>query len=277
MRTIRVTMAFLLAIIFSVNINAEEKTASSMEISGSILLCLNETGSYTLQNAPSGNIVWSVSEGLTLLSGQGTKTITVQSKGTINYSTITVAVVSSPNIYSQNLEVRSNTPYIESITGPSSPVPQGTYEFNAYPTFDPAFCDYEWLIGGGSYSINYQNRGFISINFLNSGSYNIGCRTKNTCSSGIAGTSPLFVTLVIGNRYSAMYNPSTQAISINATDESTGNSTVNCELYNVQSGALTVKKEVQEKGGSIDATSLPKGIYILKIGEQKETFKLQIQ
>lgn len=278
MKTLKITIAILLAITFSFITKAEEKaTASSMAISGPSYVCPNETGTYTLLNAPSGNIVWSVSEGFTLLSGQGTKTVTVQSKGMPNYSTLTVAVVSSPNTYSKTLKVRTNTPYVETVIGPSS-ITGNDAGFEASPVFSSDICDYEWVVGGpGSYTIN-ANRHIASISFSKSGTYNVGCRTKNNPCT--ASQAPVFVQIQVGSRYSAIYAPSAQSINVSSSNKSTlSNSPVDCELYNAQSGILVLKKSLQSQGGSIDAINIPKGIYVLKITDQKntESFKLQIQ
>lgn len=282
--TTKVIIALLLATSYITIVRAQEITVapttiatSSMSISGPIYVCPHTEATYTLQNAPSGNIVWSVSEGFTLLSGQGTKTVTVQSNGTPNYSTLTVAVVSSPNTYSRTLKVRTNTPYVETVTGPSSVMGlEATFE--ASPIFSSDICDYEWVVGASGYTINDVNRHIASITFSQPGTYNVGCRTKNNPCT--ASQAPIFVTVQVGSRYSATYVPSTQSININSSIESTTDkSSVNCELYNLQNGVLVLGKNIQPNGGSIDVTSIPKGNYVLKITNQKnvESFKIQIQ
>lgn len=282
--TIKIIIAFTLVTSYITIVKAQESiveaasiTAPSMSISGPIYVCPHSEATYTLQNAPSGNIVWSVSEGFTLLSGQGTNTVTVQSNGMPNYSTLTVAVVSSPNTYSKTLKVRTNTPYVETVSGPSS-ITGYEATFEASPIFSSDICDYEWVVGGaGTYTIN-ANRHIASISFSQSGSYNVGCRTKNNPCT--ASQAPVFMQIYVGSRYSAIYAPSTRSINVNSSIESTTDiSSVNCELYNIQSGVLILKKNIQPNGGSIDVTNIPKGNYILKITNKKnvESFKLQIQ
>lgn len=250
---------------------------STAKISGPELICPNTTASFILQDLPSGcQINWSVTEGLSIVSGQGSTTINLKSNGMPNSSTLTAKISrNGTTIVDLSHAIRTNTPYVETVTGPSS-IRNGDAYFAAAPIFSENVCDYEWLVGGSSYKIE-ANRHSAHIYFYQYGAYRVGCRTKfNSCT---ASQAPVFMDVYYGYAFMTIYNESTQSITISENKTNTDlNSTIEksssiCELYNSLNGQLIIKKTIMRDMGIIDVSNIPKGVYILKIQTDNDGFE----
>ena len=251
------------------------------QISGPDLVCPYATATFTIQSGGASVYWYTTSATLTIVSGQGTNSVTVKSDGLANYTDLGVSLTSgSQVVYQGTKRIRTNTPYVEKLTGPASLNIGGAGSFTASPSFPESMCDYEWIVGGNAsgYDITYQRREFLSVVFTSPGTYTVLCRTvNNPCT---ASQSPERLTVSVGPRY-IVQTPGSNVISVaeNAGFETRG-AAVACELYESQTGVLVLQKQIQGTGGQIDATTLPKGVYLLKLksGDQPfETHKIMLK
>lgn len=248
------------------------------KIVGPNLICPNSSDSYTVENIPqNGQIVWSVADGLSILSGQNTSTVTVKSLGLPNFSKLTASVmVDGAKLTDTSLDVRTNTPFVESVQGPTGNVARMGEQvgFFASPLFAPDVCEYEWFVGGPEpYSI-VTSSNVANITFYNTGTYNVGCRTKdNPCT---ASQAPVFVTITVVSSRSVSYNASTKVIEVKS-QENAPVERIDCELYNATTGVRVLDKEVNSDDGTISVGNISNGIYILKIKDKVGVTSHKIQ
>lgn len=257
------------------------QAGAQYQISGPDLVCPRSTATFTIQ-AGGASVYWyTTSATLSIQAGQGTNAVTVKSDGLMNYTDLGVTLTSGGRvIYQGTKRIRTNTPYVEQVTGSTSVNVGGTGHFTASPSFPESMCDYEWIVGGKSsgYNITYQRREYLSVTFSDPGTYTILCRTTNNpCTIS---QSPERLTVSVGSRY-MVQTPGTNIISVseNAGFEKQ-NATVACELYESQTGVLVLQKHIEGTGGEINAATLPKGIYVLKLksGDQPaETHKIVLK
>lgn len=254
---------------------------AQFQINGPDLVCPHSTATFTIQSGGASVYWYTTSATLSIQSGQGTNAVTVKSDGLMNYTDLGVTLTSGGQvIYQGTKRIRTNTPYVEQITGSTSVNVGGTGNFTASPSFPESMCDYEWIVGGNTsgYSITYQRREFLSVAFTHPGTYTILCRTThNPCTIS---QSPERLTVSVGSRY-MVQTPGSNVISVseNAGFEKQ-NATVACELYESQTGVLVLQKHIQSTGGEINAATLPKGMYVLKLksGDQpSETHKIVLK
>lgn len=249
------------------------------KIVGPNLICPNSSDSYTVENIPqNGQIVWSVAEGLTILSGQNTTTVTVKSLGLPNNSKLTASVmVNGAKLTETSLNVRTNTPFVEDVEGPqyNEAIVGVAVGFIASPVFASDVCDYEWFVGGkeGTYSI-VTNRNYATVTFYEQGSYNVGCRTKdNPCT---ASQAPVFASVYVSYPRNVSYNASTKVIEVKS-QENAPVERIKCELYNATTGVRVLDKEVNSDDGTISVGNISNGIYILKIKDKVGVTSHKIQ
>lgn len=249
------------------------------KIVGPNLICPNSSDSYTVENIPqNGQIVWSVAEGLTILSGQNTTTVTVKSLGLPNNSKLTASVmVNGAKLTETSLNVRTNTPFVEDVEGPqyNEAIVGVAVGFIASPVFASDVCDYEWFVGGkeGTYSI-VTNRNYATVTFYEQGSYNVGCRTKdNPCT---ASQTPVFASVYVRYARNVSYNASTKVIEVKS-QENAPVERIKCELYNATTGVRVLDKEVNSDDGTISVGNISNGIYILKIKDKVGVTSHKIQ
>lgn len=273
-------LLFRIVVVFSFVFVAIQAKAQ-YQISGPDLVCPYNTATFTIQ-AGGASVYWyTTSSTLTIQSGQGTNSVTVKSDGLMNYVDLGVSVTSGgQTLYQGTKRIRTNTPYVEQITGSTSVNVGQAGSFTASPSFPESMCDYEWIVGGNAsgYTITYQRREFLSVVFSQTGTYTVLCRTTNNPCT--ASQSPERITVSVGARYSVQSsNSNVISVRENAGFEKQ-NTPVACALYESQTGILVLQKNIQSAGGEIDATSVPKGMYVLKLksGDQpSETHKIMLK
>lgn len=256
----------------------------NLDILGPNYICPSTSSSFVVQGLPSGaSINWSIGDGLTIISGQNSSTVNIQSKGTTNTSRVTATITQSGSVLKTlTKDIRTNKPYVESVSG-ANYVTGFVGSYAAEPVFPEEVCDYEWIVGGGSATIE-SYRHLATIYFNSYGNYRVGCRVKN--SSCIGAEAPEFMDVVVGSHYISTYNESAKTITIHKKTEVSNieniaeeNTTI-CELYNSTNGSIIIRKVVNKDDGVIDISNIPKGFYILKIqisNNKYETNKIIIK
>lgn len=141
---------------------------------------------------------------------------------------------------------------------------------------DP-ILEYDWQVPYWTITPYYANKSFVRFNVISQttvdhGSINIRIRARNKC--GWGAWSGYIKTEVYPYPLHKMYtvykkNPSTLVIVKENGNLSMINDNVNIlldyELYNQGNGMLAAKGQINRKGGSLDFSKLPKGIYILSL------------
>lgn len=257
---------------------------ANLDILGPSFICPSTSSSFVVQGLPSGSSInWSTTNGLTIISGQNSSTVNIQSKGTTNTSRITATITQNGSVLETlTKDIRTNKPYVESVSGTNYVTGFSGY-YAAEPVFPEELCDYEWIVGGGKATIQ-SNRNLATIYFDNYGNYKVGCRIIN--SSCVGAEAPEFMDVFVGSQYISTYNESAKTITIHKNSEVSNiqniveeNTTI-CELYNTTNGSIVIRKVVNKDNGVIDISNIPKGFYILKIqinNNKYETNKIIIK
>lgn len=167
-------------------------------ISGpSIGLCQTTDNVYSIDPLPNTtHYVWTVPEGDTIVSGQGTTSITVNHRN-LNSGYIVVAASNacgqSPSITPTELFVRGTPSAPGPITGPSSGL---CYATNQVYSIEPveAATAYQWEVPSGATLVDGQGSTSITVNFGSLSAGEISVYSINNCgSSGLEEVSILSV------------------------------------------------------------------------------------
>jgi hypothetical protein len=210
-------------------------------------------------------ITWNVGA-LQIVSGQGTRTITVQkSSSSTSSSTLIQASVtqSGTTIVAAQKTVDIGSPHITSISGPSSGSTGSYITFSALPDFPASQGDYQWMTSPSA--TMDVNRRICYISFPTSGTYAVGVRSISSCFGPGSYTT---MTISIGGGY-AVSSGTGKLVTVSLAGNA-GNApapqtsqTVAYTLYSQATGATAARGVMPVQGGTLDFSNLPSGIYIL--------------
>lgn len=266
-------------------------------ITGDDALIINGRGIYSLQNAPSGNYIWAVSNGLRIVSGQGGPAITVEATGSVQNGSISVSAfglslskgiaVGVPDINLVNVTLGSNNTLYAYFTNRN--------ECRATYSGSGTILEYEW--SSTSWEVFNPLTANKSVVFLKSlytpasSTANILVRARNA----VGWSSRVLLGAQVNNSTSgySSYNiksikNGTITITRKEQDDSLIAMNVNdqnkieliYELYNQFTGVLVKKGKLTNIGGEIDVNSLPNGIYVISLildASNRQTEKVIIQ
>lgn len=173
---------------FNVVVNA----ASTPVISGNNAACLGSNSAYTVAAGPNNTYNWTVSNG-TIVSGQGTNTITVNWSGiglgsvqVLDSNTISGCTALS-TLFNVNVSSISNP----DIAG-NDTVCNGSTEIYSIP-FNTGSA-YTWIVNGGNI-VSGQGTNAIVVFWPSIGSGDISVRDSNTTSGCVALSNPFSVAI----------------------------------------------------------------------------------
>jgi hypothetical protein len=250
-------------------------SSSDLIISGPDVVCNSAT--YIMNNLPSEvSIEWEFPDNkFSLVSGQNTNTIDV-TKNYVNSSygngTIRAKLSLNGNIAYIYKTALVGSPYISSVSGPSSArVNQNVY-FTADPIYDASICNYQWIVSP-SYGVSQSPyRHTNSISFSQTGTYSVSCRTTtNEC--GAAG-SAAYLIVSVGEYYMLSPNPTSGIINIISSELDVVNSLANVqnnndgidyEVYSSSSNILIQTGKIKKHQKTLDLHNLNNGNYIIRI------------
>jgi hypothetical protein len=235
-------------------------------ISGPSLVPCSGNVTYTLPAAAASYTVnWNVGS-LEIVSGQGTRTITVRksASSTASSTLIQAAITSGITSYIRK-SVDIGVPMVTSVTGPSSATTGSLCIFHAQPIFSEG--DYEWMVEPSTATKSVY-RNMCDITFLEPGSYTVGARSTSSCTSSGSYTTTYVSVSWPSSSYSISQGEFSSKI-VTVTNRGAGvkgaNQTVAYSLYNQATGVFATSGQMPASGGTLDFSRLPTGIYVLRI------------
>jgi hypothetical protein len=246
------------------------------EIAGPSLVPCTGTVTYSLPTTvgASSTVTWNVGS-LQIVSGQGTNTVTVQKNPSLTAnSTLISATITQSGSPTRVIQktVNIGAPAITSITGPSSAQTGSSVTFLAQPVFPSTQGDYDWTVSPNTANV-YNYRSSCDIKFNAAGSYQVGVRSTNPCT-----TPGSYMTTYVS--VSSSYAVSTGAgKQLSVAPSGLGGATVNEQsrtiaytLYNQATGALVASGRIAAEGGTLDFGSVADGVYLLKLEVGNDVF-----
>ena len=237
-------------------------------ISGPTLICYKTSTPYynfTATNWQS-SYQWDVSSNLTIKSGQGTNTASVNAASSGSSGTGYVRVMlGSTELVKYNVWV--GAPAVSSISGPTSVSPGSYNNYQAIYNNLSAPTSFYWIFNqvGVGYSYQTTSSPYAGFYFYDSGSYQVVCQATNACGQG--GTTAIGVYAGRGATSGNVYpNPVSDILYIEL--DSPANlkvpPTYDVRLYDSQGNILRQQKA---QGGTVqfNVSTLPDGIYYLHI------------
>jgi hypothetical protein len=234
-------------------------------ISGPSLVPCSGTVTYSLPTrAASYSVTWNVGA-LQIISGQGTRTITVQksSSSTVSNTVITATVTYTGGSSVLTKAIDIGSPHITSLSGPSSVKVGSGATFTAQPVFVASEGEYQWTVTPSTATMT-PYRQTCSIIFNASGGYQVGVRSTSSCTSPGSYTT---TTVSVSSSYIVSSGMSKQVNIVLAYD--TGAtvvpSTIAWSLHNQTTGTLAASGRIAAQGGTLDFGRLPNDIYVLSL------------
>ncbi len=193
-------------------------------ITGPSSVCPNATSqTYSVANNSGSTYTWTVPVGATIVSGQGTNTITVDFGATAG----TISVIqnstcgASPSV-STNVTT-STTPVTSAITGPSPVCPNATAQ--VYSVTNNVGSTYTWAVPAGATIVSGQGTNSITVDF-GATAGTISVTETSPCATGTPvnitiTNSPLPTTSAITGLPTACANATGQTFSVTNTAGST--------------------------------------------------------
>jgi hypothetical protein len=253
-----------------VNTN-QRKYYAKLQISGPSLVPCTGTVTYSLPTPLTAysTVTWNVGA-LQLVSGQGTRTVTVQksSSSTGTSATITATVTLSGTTHTLSETVDIGAPAITSVSGNTTVYPGSAFTYTATPVFAASQGDYLWTVTPKPGVTIVNNRSTCNITFPSVGTYTVGVRSESSCTA--ASTVTKTITVSVTNAYyvstddNKLVTVSAANNAANATARGVAQ-TIAYTLYNQATGAMVAKGVIPATGGTLDFSRLPDGIYLLSL------------
>lgn len=251
---------------------------------------------YSLLNAPSGVYTWTVSNGLKIVSGQGSPSIIVEAIGSLTNASISVSAfgvslskgvaVGIPDINLVNATLGFNNTLYAYFTNRNEC--RATYSGNG------SILEYEWT--STSWEVSNPLTSNKSVVFLKSlytpasSTANIVLRARNA----VGWSSPVLLGAQVDNSTSVYLNYNIKSlkngfIMITKNEQKDSSFMMNgdnqkemnpiYEIYNQFTGVLVKRGNLVSDGGEIDVSGLPSGIYVVSLimGANRQTEKVIIQ
>jgi len=147
-------------------LKAKDKPATPSSIFGPNDICAGQTVAYTISSVPNtSSYVWSVNNGMLIMSGQGTTSITVKAPAGFTGGTIKVyAKNCKGNSGTKNKNVKNGIPGAPgSINGPASVCKSQTKAFSCGAAANAT--SYTWTVSGGATIFSGQGTTNVNIKF----------------------------------------------------------------------------------------------------------------
>lgn len=238
-------------------------------VSGTTTLCESTTDvTYTVPNATGANSYnWTVPTGASIVSGQGTSSITVNYNSGSESGNVTVVALDVNGCQST-----ASTKAITVNAQPAKPIitPNG----NLLATAAVAFTTYKWyfnnVVIGGAITNTYAAtaNGLYKVEITNSN----GCINSSDEFNFVA--TSLNDVLIEGSKISVFPNPVTDVLSFKITQQAARK----LEVVIINTEGKLVKQAILSNGiTQLTVSDLASGYYLLKITGNKETKTVKIQ
>ena len=229
-------------------------------LSGSSIVC--GTGSYTIQNLPTGTSVqWSTSNSnLSIISGQGTSSATFQKNS--NGACVITAQVNIGGTSTMNLtkNVWAGTPTAPSISGwPNTNLFLANSQYMLYANVDSQaqVSEYQWDVVRGATITSGGNTDSPIFTMNSSGSVRIGVRARNAC--GWGPYTYMNGGITNDNGQTPINSPGNNIVNIPLPEEGE----YEIMLWNTNRLIRTVK--TSQSSYDVDLNGLPSDLYIIKV------------
>lgn len=159
-------------------------------INGSLTACGSDTATYTvtgINNATSYN--WTVSNGGSIISGQGTTSINVLWGGATGSYTVSVTAgnnCGNSTATSINVSVLAPAPVMNTFIIGDTAVCPGSYPYHI--TNVPNATGYTWTVSNGGTITSGQGTTSVNVNWATSGAQTLSVVATNTCGNSSAAT-----------------------------------------------------------------------------------------
>lgn len=250
---------------------------SLFQLNGEVSICNGSTTVYSINYQPKNPIVWSVTSGLEIVSGQGTAHVSIRST---TPNKIQGAVSVKFGKFSMIKIVSLNGVDVTSITGSDRVKLNTTQTYNANASYSFNDMDWRWELATSVYPApSYTTTSSsLTVTFAKEGSYTLRCWVETPCRVS-TGTGYLYV--MVGPYYSVQLDPQTGLLKImrneNHPVESKAKTLCSYELIGTNGLVASNGMFDSENGLLTYIDNLSKGVYILKITDinrQSETHKL---
>lgn len=221
-------------------------------------LCGNETATFIMTKPAKGNVIWSTTAGLSIISGQNSSTVKVKASGNGQGAEKVNAKINT--LASEGTYVDVNMASVRYITGPSYGKSGTSLYFQAEPIYPSSFGTYNWSVSPstGVFISKWQYQ--AQIQFANTGSYTVKC-SLSTDHCGVQ-TTPALKTVSIGLNYSVYSdNLNVHIKPIEYSKSFSGK--MDYQLFDNASGRLYESGKISNSGGTLNFSKFKKGFYIL--------------
>jgi hypothetical protein len=246
-----------------------------ISISGPVIVPCSGTVTYSLPSSvPVTSPTWTVSPNLQIVSGQGTKTITVSKDPSSPYTSyLGTITVSNSGSQIASMDVNIGPVVLQSISAPTT-VNVGV-PFYCTPVQYHSTSTYEWTINPVPYTnMTDGGSGRVIVTITQPGTYTVICREITACSKSAYVSHNIQVNAAasysIGTDGDNRFVVSLTAEAKNTASASTGQ-TVTYTLYDLYSGAQLEAGELPYTGGVLNFSKYPSGLYILQINRKNGT------
>jgi hypothetical protein len=179
-------------------LKGSDHPSSPSSIFGPATICANQTATYSISAVPmTSSYVWTVNNGMQILSGQGTTSIVV--KAPIGFAGGTIKVLAKNckgNSGTRNKNIKNGVPGNPgSISGPSPVCKSQTKVYTCGAASNAT--SYTWAVTGGAQVISGQGTTTVSIKFTTAtlSSAVVSVVANGVCSSSAPKTKTVSVTL----------------------------------------------------------------------------------
>ncbi len=159
--------------------------APNISISGSTSVCGKTTVVYSASNIANTYYSWSVPNGITILTGDGTNTIQASIDNTFASGTISVTASTSCGDSTANLAIFSNTQQPQSITGTTQLCGYSNSSVTYATPSIAGVTSYNWSVPVDATIVSGQGTNTINVSFPTSFTTgSIGVALTGTCGTG---------------------------------------------------------------------------------------------
>lgn len=227
-------------------VNAYHAVIGALEklpISGASMLCNQET--YTIQNPPGTTVQWTTGSNISIVSGQGTSSVTVKKSTTGDYGqgSISANILLNGTVVTTASRIIDyvGTPVVTSISGQTYLNAGSSASYYANPHIISNGIQYKWYVSPSSVSTSpWNNTNYIT--FYQAGTYYVSCQIISPCGFGSAGSTIVTVT-GNGGYYSVYPNPATDMVTVQMAEETAETNTLSMQSSN--KGLTSSKYEIQ--------------------------------
>ena len=228
--------------------------------------------SFSANNFGSG-YEWGSSSNLSIKSGQGTNSVSVNAASSGSSGDGWVSVKSNCGVELARYNLCVGAPSISSISGPTSVSP-GSYNYyqancNSLSVPNPSYFYWTLNEAGVGYTYQTTSSGYAGFSFYNSGYYQVICQASNVCGTGGTTAIGVFAGRSTASKYIVYPNPVSDILYIEIPTSENNSSKTASPTYDVRlyDGQGNLLRQQKTKDGTIqfNVSKLLDGLYYLHI------------